>query len=144
MTYHAVLYDMDGVVADTESSVTEFWQDLARLEGYSLSGEDLDRHVYGRRADHTLVELFPQIPADRYAEIYTLLQLNQESLRYSAIAGATTLVRQLSASDVPLALVTGAQPWKVTEVLGQLELTDAFQVLVNAEDVTAGKPDPAG
>jgi HAD superfamily hydrolase (TIGR01509 family) len=144
MTYQAVLFDMDGVVVDSERSVTEFWQDLARLEGYSLSGDDLEQHVYGRRAEHTLAELFPQISADRYDEVYARLKQNQQSLRYSAITGATTLLRHLRAADVPLALVTGAQPWKVTEVLGQLELTEIFQVLVNAEDVAAGKPDPAG
>ena len=52
--YRAVLFDMDGVVVDTEQSVADFWQDLAASEGYSLTADDLDRHVYGCSAVHTL------------------------------------------------------------------------------------------
>jgi HAD superfamily hydrolase (TIGR01509 family) len=142
--YDAVLFDMDGVVVDTQHSVQDFWQRLARSEGYSLSAGDLDQHVYGHRADHTLRRLFPQITPDRYGQVYALLRQDQQSLAYTAIPGVLRLLRQLTQAGVRLALVTGAQDWKVAEVLGQLDLTDAFDVQVSAEDVTAGKPDPAG
>ncbi|MFD0476631.1 HAD family hydrolase [Nonomuraea thailandensis] len=65
--YQAVLFDMDGVIADTERSVTEFWQRLAADLGYLLRAEDLERHVYGHRADHTLRVLFPEVPPARTA-----------------------------------------------------------------------------
>lgn len=143
MVYQAVLFDMDGVVVDTELSVAEFWQELAQAEGFSLSEDDLDRHVYGRSAEHTLRLVFPQISADRYDEVYSQLRENNQSLRYLAIAGATELLRQLNECRVPLALVTGAQHWKAAAVLGQLNLDETFDVQVRAEDVDSGKPDPA-
>lgn len=141
--YQAVLFDMDGVVVDTEQSVADFWQALASSEGYSLTADDLDRHVYGCPATHTLRELFPQIAPGRYGEVFDRLRHNQENLRYTAIPGVTRLLRELYRSHVPLALVTGAQHWKVTAVLRQLELDDIFRVVVHADDVAAGKPDPA-
>jgi HAD superfamily hydrolase (TIGR01509 family) len=141
--YQAVLFDMDGVVVDTEQSVADFWQDLASSEGYSLTEDDLDRHVYGCSAVHTLRELFPQISPDRYGGVFDRLQRNQESLRYTAIPGVRQLFRALHRCHVPLALVTGAQYWKVTAVLRQLEFDEIFHVVVHADDVAAGKPDPA-
>ncbi|MFC4117850.1 HAD family hydrolase [Nonomuraea zeae] len=142
--YEAVLFDMDGVVADTEQSVTEFWQRLAGDLGYLLGAEDLERHVYGHRADHTLRVLFPEIPASRHDEIYRQLRENQESLVYTAIPGVLSLLGALSQAGVPLALVTGAQDWKAAEVLRQLGLPAAFDVVICADDVPYGKPDPAG
>ena len=142
--YRAVLFDMDGVVVDTEQSVADFWQDLAASEGYSLTPDDLDRHVYGRSAVHTLRELFPRVSPNRYGEVFDRLRHNQENLRYTAIPGAAQLLRELRRCDVPLALVTGAQHWKVTAVLRQLEFDKIFRAVVHADDVTAGKPDPAG
>ena len=139
----AVLWDMDGVVVDTDHTVAAFWQALAGAEGFTISDEDLHHHVYGRHADHTLRVLFPAVPVERYPEIYERLREDNESLEYSDIPGAGKLLRQLRDSDVPLALVTGAQHYKVTAVLDQLDLTDVFDVHIRAEDVPAGKPDPA-
>jgi HAD superfamily hydrolase (TIGR01509 family) len=142
--YEAVLFDMDGVIADTERSVTEFWQRLAADLGYLLRAEDLERHVYGHRADHTLRVLFPEVPPSAYSEIYQRLKENQESLVYTAIPGATALLGALGRAGVPLALVTGAQDWKAVEVLRQLALPSAFATVICADDVPRGKPDPAG
>ncbi|MFI6292810.1 HAD family hydrolase [Nonomuraea sp. NPDC050790] len=141
--YEAVLFDMDGVVVDTEQSVTDFWQRLAGAEGYTLSGPELERHVFGHRADHTLRKLFPQIPASRYDEVYRSLRADQESLRYRAMPGARRVLAELGAAGVPLALVTGAQDWKAAEVLAQLDLRETFGVVICADDVSLGKPHPA-
>jgi HAD superfamily hydrolase (TIGR01509 family) len=141
--YQAVLFDMDGVVVDTQDSVRAFWQQLAHEEGCALSDQDLEEHVYGHRADHTLRMLFPQIPLNRYHGIYQRLRCDQQSTAYRAIPGVLGLLGQLRDAGIPLALVTGAQDWKVTEVLGQLGLAATFNVRVCADDVPAGKPDPA-
>ncbi|MDH2426544.1 HAD family phosphatase [Sphaerisporangium sp. TRM90804] len=141
--YEAVLFDMDGVIVDTEHSVTEFWRQLAASEGFSLSTADLERHVYGNRADHTLRELFPRISPDRYGEIYGRLRRNQESLLYAAVPGVHTLLEGLGQAVVPVALVTGAQDWKAAAVLGQLGLTETFDTQICADDTALGKPHPA-
>lgn len=143
MAFHAALFDMDGVVVDTEKSVTSFWQQLAHLERFSISADELQRHVYGRQAHHTLKMLFSHISADRYHEVYARLEANDRGLSYAEIAGATDLLSQLSTCMVPLALVTGAQHWKAGEVLRQLQLDEIFDVRIQAEDVELGKPDPS-
>lgn len=141
--YQAVLFDMDGVVVDTQDSVRSFWQQLARDNGYSLRFDDLEQHVYGHRADHTLRILFPQIPATQHPEIYRRLRHDQENRTYWAIPGVQRLLKELREAGIPLALVTGAQDWKMVEVLDQLGLSGTFDVRICADDVPTGKPDPA-
>jgi sugar-phosphatase len=60
------------------------------------------------------------------------------------VAGAVELVRALAGHGVRLALVTSR--WRVSaqEILALLGVLDDFEVLITAEDVTAGKPDPQG
>ncbi|MGZ3147791.1 HAD-IA family hydrolase [Lentzea chajnantorensis] len=139
--FEAVLFDMDGVLVDTEASVADFWQDLARSHGFSISAADLDRHVYGRSALHTLRELFPMIPAERHPEVYELMRVDNETLHYSTIPGVLPLLGSLRATRTPVALVTGAEPYKAAAVLRQLGLE--FDVTVTSADVEHGKPDPA-
>jgi HAD superfamily hydrolase (TIGR01509 family) len=140
--YQALLFDMDGVVVDTESSVADFWQELARADGRTLTGADLERDVYGRQAEHTLAALFPYIPPDRYGEVYRRMRANQESLDYAEVPGVRALLGELSAARVPLALVTGAEEFKVVAVLDQLGLTEVFDAVIGAEHVATGKPHP--
>ncbi|MBO3741953.1 HAD family hydrolase [Actinoplanes flavus] len=141
--YEAALFDMDGVVTDTERTVTAFWQDLATNHGFVISDEDLDEHVFGRHADHTLRILFPGIPHTGHVTVYERLRINDQTLRYTEIPGAVRLIGELRAAGIPIALVTGAQDWKAVAVLEQLGLTDSFDVQIRADDIPVGKPDPA-
>lgn len=141
--YEAVLFDMDGVVVDTERTVVAFWQGLAGDHGFVISDEDLDEHVFGRHADHTLRVLFPAIAHTDHGSVYERLRVNDQTLRYAEMPGATRLINELRAAGVPVALVTGAQDWKAVAVLDQLGLTDSFDIQVRADDIPVGKPDPA-
>ncbi|HEY7104334.1 MAG TPA: HAD family phosphatase [Mycobacteriales bacterium] len=144
MTVHqALLFDMDGVVVDTAASIAEFWRDLAGAEGVALSDSELDSDVHGRSAEHTLATLFPHLARGRYPEVYERMRANQEALTYAEVPGVSSLLRELTAARVPVALVTGAEKFKVVAVLEQLGLTDTFDAVIGAEDVEAGKPDPA-
>lgn len=140
--HHAVLFDMDGVLVDTDRAVAEFWQGEAALAGVFFTASALDRHVYGRSAEHTLRELFPWLPPERYHEVYDRMRKNDQSQRYTAIAGVLDLVDDLVDEGIPVALVTGAEDTKVGAVVNQLGLHDAFGALVCAGDVAKGKPDP--
>jgi HAD superfamily hydrolase (TIGR01509 family) len=141
--YQAVLFDMDGVLVSTERSVVAFWASLAESRGLALDGGDVAAHVLGCSAEHTLRELFPQIPARDHHAVYDRLRDYETGLTYEPVAGAVDLVRSLAAADIPMALVTGAQRWKAATVLHQLGIVEEFVAIVSAEDVVAGKPDPA-
>jgi beta-phosphoglucomutase len=71
----------------------------------------------------------------------------QERIRrsgYPFFPGAVELVRSLSAQGTMLGVVSGALREEVEGALRQAGILDRFKVLVTAEDVEAGKPDPQG
>jgi len=141
--YCAVLFDMDGVIVDTQSSVTRFWNELATEFGMSISEEQFVRHVYGCPAEHTLKHIFPTLTvAQRRVVMDHMVEYETNELTYSAISGAIALLRDLRAVRIPTALVTSGAHWKIDAVTRQLEIEDVFDVYVTVEDIAAGKPAP--
>ena len=61
MIYEAILFDLDGVIADTRQAVTTFWQELASDYQVQLTPSDFAQHIYGCRPGHTLDAFFPQL-----------------------------------------------------------------------------------
>lgn len=141
--YEAICFDMDGVIVDTQFTVTSFWQQLATEYARTLTQDDFDHHIYGCSASHTLETLFPFLSKLQQEEAYIKLEQYEEHAVYQEIPGAVALLRQLHAAHLPLALVTSAQRWKVERVLGQLDLEHIFAVRITAHDIARAKPDPA-
>ena|SRR2546425_2372879 len=141
--YEAICFDMDGVVVDTQVTVTLFWQQLATEYALTLAQEDFDHHIYGCSATYTLATLFPFLSMSQREEVYARLERYEQHAAYQEIPGAVALLRQLQAAHLPLALVTSAHRWKVERVLKQLGLEQVFAAQITAHDIARGKPDPA-
>src|SRR5690606_1141108 len=62
---------------------------------------------------------------------------------FSALPGAKQLVQKL-AKRYPLAICSGALREEIETMLTGIGLRSCFKVIVSAEDVTIGKPDPSG
>jgi mannitol-1-/sugar-/sorbitol-6-phosphatase len=141
--YEAICFDMDGVIVDTQFTVTSFWQQLATEYALTLTQDDFDHHIYGCSASHTLETLFPLLSKLQQEEVHVKLEQYEQHAAYQEIPGAVALLWQLHAAHLPLALVTSAHRWKVERVLEQLGLEKIFTAQITAHDVTRGKPDPA-
>lgn len=138
----AVLFDMDGVIVDTEQSVTAFWQRIADLHGVTLTTEDLQRHVYGRPADRTLDALFPDLAAAERQTVHATMHEHETRDTYHALPGVVNFLDALQREAIPTALVTSGEPWKVEAVMSQLGVAGLFAVQVTASDIREGKPHP--
>lgn len=141
----AVIFDMDGVIVDSEprheraflETVTELgygethglrFADYVGRSDPELWQDFVEKH----RPPHTLLEL-RAMKRERVAEILRLEQ--------PFFAGVVELVAKLAAR-CPLALASGSERMVVDEVLRCRELSRFFQVTVSAEDVERGKPEP--
>jgi HAD superfamily hydrolase (TIGR01509 family) len=140
--YAGVLFDMDGVLVDTEQSVTDFWRRMARELRVTLSQHDFECHVYGRPADRTLDVLFPHASIDERRAVHAAMREHEIRDRYHAVRGVIAFLRALRRHSIPAALVTSGGPWKVDAVLSQLGIDDVFAARVTSSDVLVGKPDP--
>ena len=144
----AVLFDMDGVLIDSEPTHRAAAQAALRERGLAVPDDaDWERVFLGRPDRDGLLEWFAQHQI--VADIETLLAAKQVgvasrlAVEVTACADGQWLARALHRRGVPLALVTGARQTEVDLVLRRFDLGGVFAATVSADDVAVGKPDPA-
>lgn len=140
---HALLFDMDGVIIDTHASVEYFWNQLAKKYDVQLTDEDYERFIHGTQAHATLERYFPMLRADEKAVIESEIVVYEDELTYALMSGVLDILSSLQTHGIPTALVTSGSQRKVDAVFSQFPLSDKFDVLITAESVQHGKPDPA-
>lgn len=142
MGYNAVLFDLDGVVIDSNPEIIAFWKAIAADYEVILQESDFIQYIYGCPARETLSNLFSNLNSMESEIVRARLMAHETNEKYREIPGATAFLRALRAKEVPTALVTSGELWKVGEVFNQLGIADLFTVLVTAEDIQRGKPNP--
>ena len=142
----AVLWDMDGTLVDSEESHWLSWRDTMALEGIALT-HDQFIGTFGQRNDSILPQwLGADAAADRIQRVGdTKEELYRKLIRQGGIEllpGALEWVRRLHTAGWAQAIASSAPRANIDVVLEVLGLTEDFQSVVSAEDVTKGKPDP--
>ena len=134
-----VLFDFDGVIADTESQYTIFWD----KQGKDYLGLDNFGHTI---KGQTLVQIF-----DKYFDGMTKEQemivpdLNafEKTMTYDYIPGAYEFLKALKSRGIRTAIVTSSNDIKMSNVYAShpelLELVDA---VLTSEHFSKSKPDP--
>jgi HAD superfamily hydrolase (TIGR01509 family) len=135
----ALLLDLDGTLVDSEPIHRRGYADFFAARGCSVP----DLSVFtGRRAEDVFAtEPGPWTghdPLALLAEVLTFIPNDPAE----PVSGAIDLMSAARSSGVALAIVTSAGPAWVTRCLAVLGCS--VDVVVTAEDVADGKPDPAG
>lgn len=134
----ALLFDLDGVLADSTSSVETHWRRWAAR--HALDPDGLLRVVHGRRALDTIRAVTPQLDAE--AELAWLVSAeSRDTAGVVAAPGAAALLARLPADE--WAVVTSGVRAVAEARLRASELP-VPPVLVAADEITHGKPDPEG
>jgi sugar-phosphatase len=139
LTARALLLDMDGTLVDSTALVEEIWTTLAVRFGHDPA--DLLRRIHGVRAADSIARFAPagsDVPA-------LLAELDRRELEGSPatveIPGARDLVAALPSGSHALVTSAGLELARARLAGAGIRVPDA---VVTAEDVEAGKPDPAG
>ncbi|MEV6120132.1 HAD family phosphatase [Streptomyces sp. NPDC052077] len=142
----AALFDLDGTLVATEHRSRAAWTRLFTTHGLPCDDALLATFV-GRRGQEALadhVHRFPGHTVDELFEEACGYLMGPDSPPPFAVPGAAELLADLSGRGVPLAVVTSGLREHAVELLGHVGGAELFQVIVTAEDVSAGKPDPQG
>jgi HAD superfamily hydrolase (TIGR01509 family) len=147
----AVLFDFDGVLVNSEPLHFQAFRDVLAAEHVELSEEEYYReligfddrgafrHLYEKRGLPLTPRTFLGLMARKSQAMMDLIHRRQ----FHALPGVEQFVRGLW-RHVPLAICSGALHEEIEAMLEGISLRDCFAVIVAAEDVTVGKPDPQG
>lgn len=141
----AVLWDMDGLLVDSEPLWTVAERELCASWGVTFGPKE-KAAILGRRVDESvpLLLALTGASADPVAATEWLVARMAELFREGVTLqpGAADLLAELHAARVPQALVSASLRVLVDALPPRLGTF--FQATVSGDEVTAGKPDPAG
>lgn len=132
------LFDLDGVILDTEKRYTVFWEQMGQ-EFLGITG--FSDKIKGQTLAHIFQEWFTEW-SDREKVTERLNEL-EESMTYDYVPGAWDFLCSLKASGVPMAVVTSSNAKKMDVVFRMHpELRPIFNHILMSEDFTESKPSP--
>ncbi len=137
----AALFDLDGVVFDTESQYSVFWGEQCRHYHPEIPG--LENKIKGQ----TLVQIydawFSGPLADQRAVITERLNAYEKQMTYDYITGFEDYIRTLHCQGVKSAVVTSSNQQKMSVIYERHPgFKTLFDAILTSEDFAASKPDP--
>jgi beta-phosphoglucomutase family hydrolase len=141
----AVIFDMDGVIVDTEPLHIKAEKETLKKHGVKVSALELRKYT-GTTAKFEFAELIRKYEMNAtVGELFNekekiLFKLLEEDLRPTR--GIIELINSLRQQGVKLAIASSAHRKLIKYVLGKLGITHLFDSIVTAEDISRSKPDP--
>jgi len=144
--FTAAIFDMDGLLLDTERVILEAWQAVARELGTELARETYVQLIGRRAADvrglfrSLLPEDFPFDEARGRVQRLVAERRAREGFRVKP--GVQSLLNRLEQHHVPCAVASSTRLEEVERRLQAVQLRSHFQAVVGGDEVANGKPAP--
>ena len=141
----AVLFDMDGVIFDSERAVLGVWKELAAELGLPGIEEVFVRCVgtNKRRTAEFFREAYPALDFAVFdGEVRLRFRSRYGGGRLPVKSGAAAILRALRERGVPLALASSTETGVVRRELEEAGLLDYFDQVIGGDQVHFSKPDP--
>ena len=139
--FKAALFDLDGVVFDTEPQYTVFWGGICRQ--YHPEHPGLEHEIKGQTLTQIYDRWFSGPLLSEQESITSRLNDYEQQMSYEYIAGFEALVATLHSHGVKTAVVTSSNIPKMQSVYRhQPGFTSLFDAILTSEDFDRSKPDP--
>ena len=137
----AALFDLDGVVFDTEPQYTVFWG--AQCREFHPEHPGLEHEIKGQTLDQIYDAWFSGPLKEKQALITKRLNAYEASMDYSYIDGFEMFINDLRKQGVKTAVVTSSNQLKMESVYRQHpEFKTLFDAILTSEDFDYSKPHP--
>jgi len=144
--FSAVIFDMDGLVLDTETTYFVAWQRAAEAMGYTLS-EPFCLSLSGLHYKDVELKLMAWCGADFNLQTFNHLSgifwrdyVNAHGINTQH--GFTELLEYIVQQRMPYCLATNSRAINANECLELAGLKDVFSIIITRDDVQHGKPAP--
>jgi len=142
----AVIFDMDGLMFDTENLTIPFWEVAGKPFGYNITYDIVLRMVgiSAERARLVMQEEFgDDFPYDAIRdEFRKIVQTEVEKNGVPLKPGLLFLLDRLSAAKIPLGVATSSRSATANNMLSKAGIIDRFAALTCGDEVKNGKPAP--
>ena len=146
MTSAAAVFDMDGVLIDSGAHHRHAWRMLLAELGAEPAEPEHWRLTIGRPSEEAIPLLLGRrvsgAEARRLARRKRDLYQERAQTGLDPVPGVREFLESLARLEVPRAVGTSASRWDAERLLDDLGLLRYFDVIVTADDVMRGKPDP--
>lgn len=143
--YRALLFDLDGTLAETDSLHLPTWVDALRPYGVEVDEEIYRTSISGRSTPEIVRELLPHLSDGEAASIGDAKEsaFRERAEGLEPLPGLLNFVAEAKKRGKKIVLVTNAPKENTAAILLALELREAFDEVVLADETEAVKPDPA-
>ncbi|ASG64500.1 haloacid dehalogenase [Kluyvera genomosp. 3] len=138
----AVLFDMDGVLIDSNAVIERAWREAASRYGKIITDDEIVKHIHGQPGPHTIQALFSDLPLAEQQKAQQYIIHAENTADYDPLPGVAALITALDAAGVDVGIVTSGWREKIDRVTAMLGVADCISVIVERDDVSRGKPYP--
>ena len=144
--FEAIIFDMDGVLIDSEPLHFAVLSDLLARVGHTLTRAENEQFI-GATSDAMFSTLIARHglagTVAEYIACYDEALLHELQQPHAPAPGVTALMARLHELGKRLAVASSSRRAWVDATIRSLGLADSFDVVVTGDDVERGKPDPA-
>jgi len=141
---HAFIFDMDGVLVDSNPTHKIALRQFCAKHGYELTEQELREKIYGRTNRDWLLNLFGDLSEQtirQYAdEKESLFRELYHDIK--PVDGLLSFLQKLEARKIPRAIATSAPRANVDFTLLHTNIEKYFSIILDDSFVSRGKPDP--
>lgn len=143
--FEAVIFDLDGVLVDSEPLHYRVMNDILLEHGVTVSWEDYLPTIGTTFGWADLWQKYglPRPPAEYSQRYWGEIELRIAAGELAALPGVYEAIAWAQREGLRLGLASSSRRGYVLAVLQALGLAGAFSAVVCREDVPSGKPDPA-
>jgi len=140
-----MVFDFDGVIVDSHPVHTRTWKKFLESMGRKASEQDLHYVLDGRTREDIIRHFFGELDDETIREYGHRKEqmFRDEAASVQTVKGLETFLAELREAKLAMAIATSGSRSRVSFLLDRLGLTKSFSVVVTADDVPRGKPDPA-